>query len=131
MSLKHSVPVHADSNGENMANPIASRELAPSSFYAPEPQNGNAGPAAEFEEKNVEDQDRSRKRSRTDSDFSEVEEEDAGSDFDAGDSADSDNSFDRYKVFMKCTDLFLIFGLEGARFAIKIGRSAGPTCKAY
>ena len=99
MSLEEAAPANAESNGEHVANTIASKELAPSSFYAPERQNGNSGPAAELEAAAAEPRDGSRKRSRRDSDFSEIEEEDAGSDFYAGDSADSDDSFLRCRVF--------------------------------
>ena len=103
MSLEEAAPIYAESNEEHIASAVASRELAPTNFYAPPQQNGNPGPAAESGEATTQTQDRSRKRSRSDSDFSEIGEEDAGSDFDAGISADSDDSINRYFVSINLT----------------------------
>ena len=101
-AVEHEVPSHAESNGkdiqsnrENIKDTMAARELAPSNFYAPQRQNGTASPASEVQEAVTESKGRQRKRSRSESEFSEIDEEDAGSDFDVGDSADSDDSFSR------------------------------------
>lgn len=85
--------------------PDAYRELAPRIFYPsqqqqqqePTIQHGN-GAADSLPKKPAVKAATRRKRIREDSDFSDLAEEDAGSDFDVGDDADSDDSFNRYRT---------------------------------
>lgn len=90
MSAQHHVLTNDTSHEE--AVPFCTAELDPFKFYSVE-QSGLE--ARSYLMKNTSEADLSKKRPRSDSELSEIAEEDAGSDFDIDEDAQSDGSFDR------------------------------------
>ena len=100
MSALHHVTANdREQNGGPAKEVITTRELAPVNFYPSEvPKTESKAPSeAAGPREPVPAKVPPRKRPRSDSDLSDVAEEDAGSDFEADASANSDDSFNRYR----------------------------------